>query len=56
MDFKEKVVSILRERSFEIRDGATKMNVVEETDFEQVSFDIVDLLVKDYGFDPDEKE
>jgi hypothetical protein len=55
MTFQEKIVAILTERSFEIRDGASKMAVVEATDFEQIALDIVEILSKDYDFDPEEK-
>jgi len=55
MTLKEKVVEILTERSFEIRDGASKMSVVEATDFEQIALDFIELLSKDYSFEPDEK-
>jgi len=54
MTFQEKIVAILQERSFEIRDGGSKMNVVEATDFEQIALDIVEVLAKDYEFEPDE--
>jgi len=54
MTFKEKVAQILRERSFEIRDGASKMDVVDATDFEQIALDISELLLQEYSFDPDE--
>ncbi len=54
MTFRDKVVAILTERSFEIRDGASKMEVVEATDFEQLAMDIQDLLKNDYNLDPDE--
>lgn len=49
MTFKEKVVEILQERSFEIRDGASKMEVVEATDFEQIAMDIIEVLAKDHS-------
>jgi len=55
MDLKEKIVAILQERSFEIRDGGSKMDVVEETDFEQLALDIIELLSRDYSFEPEEK-
>ena len=55
MTFKEKVTEILQERSFEIRDGASKMQVVEATDFEQIALDILEILATDYSFDPEEK-
>ena len=55
MTFKEKVVEILQERSFEIRDGASKMEVVERTDFEQIALDLIDVLAKDYNFEADDK-
>jgi hypothetical protein len=55
MTLKEQIVAILQERSFEIRDGASKMDVVEATDFEQLALDIIDLLAKEHGFDADEK-
>lgn len=55
MTFKEKIVEILQERSFEIRDGASKMEVVEATDFEQLALDIVEVLAKDYNVELEEK-
>ncbi len=51
MTFKEKVVEILQERSFEIRDGASKMEVVEATDFEQIALDIIEVLSKDHNIE-----
>lgn len=54
MTFKDKVVAILTERSFEIRDGASKMEAVEAADFEQIAMDIHELLKSDFNFDPDE--
>ncbi len=55
MTLSEKIVAVLMERSFEIRDGASKMQAIESTDFEQIALDIVDILAKDYSFEPDEK-
>jgi hypothetical protein len=55
MTLQEKIVAILQERSFEIRDGASKMDVVEATDFEQIALDIMDLISKDYGFEIEDK-
>ncbi len=55
MTFQEQVVAILQERSFELRDGATKNDVVESTDFEQIALDILELLAREYGFEPEEK-
>ena len=52
MSLKEQIVGILQERSFEIRDGASKMEVVEATDFEQIAMDILELLAKDHNFEP----
>jgi hypothetical protein len=54
MDLKEKIVAILQERSFEIRDAGSKMEVVEGTDFEQIALDIIELLSRDYSFEPTE--
>jgi hypothetical protein len=54
MTLKEKIVAILEERSFEIRDGASKMQAIEATDFEQIAMDIADLLSRDYSFEPEE--
>lgn len=51
MTLAEKIVAILQERSFEIREGATKMAVVEGTDFEQIALDIIDMLSKDYSLE-----
>ncbi len=55
MTLKEKIVEILQERSFEIRDGASKMAVVEATDFEQIALDIIEVLSTDYNFEAEEK-
>ena len=55
MTFKEKIVEILQERSFELRDGGSKMAVVEATDFEQIAMDIIEILNTDYNFEPEEK-
>ena len=55
MTLQEKIVAILTERSFEIRDGASKMSVVEATDFEQIALDILDILSRDHGFEAEEK-
>ncbi len=55
MSLKDQIVVILQERSFEIRDGASKMEVVEATDFEQIAMDILDLLAKEHGFEEEEK-
>lgn len=54
MTLKEKIVAILTERSFEMRDGTSKMEVVEATDFEQIAMDIQEVLKNDYNFDPEE--
>ncbi len=51
MTLREKIVAILQERSFEIRDGGSKMEVVESTDFEQIALDIIEVLSKDYSID-----
>ena len=53
MTLKEKIVTVLQERSFEIRDGASKMDCIEATDFEQIAMDLLELLQRDYNFDPD---
>lgn len=55
MTLAEKIVAVLQERSFEIRDGASKMQAVESTDFEQIALDVIDILSKDYGFDSEDK-
>jgi len=55
MTLQEKIVAILQARSFEIRDGASKMEVIEATDFDQISLDVLEMLLKDYTFDPEEK-
>ena len=55
MSLQEQIVTILQERSFEIRDGASKMEVVEATDFEQIALDIIEVLSKDYKFEVDDK-
>ncbi|MEZ4814375.1 MAG: hypothetical protein R3A80_04110 [Bdellovibrionota bacterium] len=54
MTLTEKLVAILTERSFEMRDGASKMQVIEATDFEQIALDIQEVLKADYSFDPEE--
>jgi hypothetical protein len=56
MTLREQIVAILQERSFEIRDGGSKMEVVEATDFEQIALDILEVLSKEYGFEPEENE
>ena len=55
MTFSEKIVAILQERSFEIRDGASKMDVIESTDFEQIALDLIEVLSKDYSFEAEDK-
>jgi hypothetical protein len=55
MTLKEKIVAVLEERSFEIRDGASKMQAIEATDFDQIALDIVEILSRDYDFEPEEK-
>ena len=54
MTLKEKIESVLQERSFEIRDGASKMDVVEANDYEQIALDIIDILTRDYGLEIEE--
>jgi hypothetical protein len=54
MSFQQKVVDILQERSFEIHDGPSKMDVVEASDFEQIALDIIELLNNEYNTDPDD--
>jgi hypothetical protein len=54
MTLREKIVAILSERSFEMRDGGSKMEVVEATDFDQLATDILEVLKNDYNFDPEE--
>jgi hypothetical protein len=55
MSLKDQIVTILTERSFEIRDGASKMEVVEATDFEQIALDLIELLAREYGFEAEDK-
>lgn len=55
MTFSEKVVQILQERSFEMRDGASKLQAIESTDFEQIAMDIFEMLTRDYGIELEEK-
>ena len=55
MTLSEKIVAVLLERSFEIRDGASKMQAIESTDFEQIALDLIELLARDYGFEPEDK-
>lgn len=55
MTLAEKIVAVLQERSFEIRDGASKMEAIESTDFEQVALDIIEILSRDYGFEAQEE-
>jgi hypothetical protein len=54
MTLKEKVVAILTERSFEVRDGSSKMEVIESVDFDQIAMDILDVLKNDYNFELEE--
>ena len=54
MDLKEKIVAILQERSFEIDDAASKLQVIDQTDFEQIALDIIEVLSRDYSFEADE--
>ena len=54
MTLKEKVVAILTERSFEVRDGYSKMEVIESVDFDQIAMDILDVLKNDYNFELEE--
>ena len=53
MTLKEKIVAILEERSFEVKDGASKMNCIEAADFEQVALDFVEILNRDFGVEID---
>ena len=53
MTLKEKVVAILIERSFETRDGSSKMEVIESVDFDQIAMDILEVLKNDYNFEPE---
>lgn len=55
MTLKEKIIAILEERSFEIRDGVSKMQAVESNDFEQIAMDIVEILSRDYAFESEDK-
>lgn len=54
MTLKEKIEAVLRERSFEIRDGASKIDVVDSNDFEQIALDIIEVLSRDYGFESED--
>jgi hypothetical protein len=54
MTLKEKIEAVLHERSFEIRDGASKMDVVESNDYEQIALDIIEILVRDHGLEVEE--
>ena len=54
MTLKEKFVAILTERSFEVRDGSSKMEVIESVDFDQIAMDILDVLKNDYNFELEE--
>lgn len=54
MTLKEKIEAVLQERSFEIHDGATKMDVVDSNDFEQIALDLIELLSRDYGIEVEE--
>ena len=51
MELKEKIVAILEERSFETKDGGSKIRCVDATDFEQIALDIIEVLGKDYGLE-----
>ncbi len=55
MTLKEKIVAILEERSFETRDGGSKIKVVDASDFDQIALDILETLSQDYSFEPEEK-
>jgi len=37
MTFRERVIEILTQRSSEIYDGATKLDVIDSADFEQIA-------------------
>lgn len=54
MTLKEKIEAVLQERSFELRDGASKMDVVESNDFEQIALDIIEVLSRDYSFEAED--
>jgi hypothetical protein len=54
MTLKEKIVAILEERSFEVKDGGSKIQCVDAVDFEQIALDILDILGKDYSFETEE--
>ena len=55
MTLKEKIVAVLEERSFEVKDGASKMQAVESTDFEQIALDILEILARDHGLEIEER-
>ncbi|HVJ64590.1 MAG TPA: hypothetical protein VM901_04990 [Bdellovibrionota bacterium] len=54
MTLKEKIEAVLQERSFEIRDGGSKMDVVDSNDFEQIAMDLIEILTRDYGLEVEE--
>jgi len=51
MTLKEKIEAVLNERSFEIHDGPTRMDVVDSVDFEKIALDLIEILTKDYNVD-----
>lgn len=56
MTFNEKVVQILTERSFELHDGASKLQAIESADFEQIAMDIIEMITRDYGIEIEESK
>lgn len=55
MTFRERVTEILTQRSSEIYDGATKLDVIDSADFEQIAMDLEELLKTEYSFEIEEK-
>ncbi len=51
MNFRERVIEILAQRASEIYDGATKLEVIDSADFEQIAMDLEELLRSEYSFE-----
>ena len=53
MTLKERIVALLEARTFEMKEGGSKMVCVESVDFEQIALDIIDTLKTDFALDVD---
>ena len=53
MTLKERIVALLEARTFEMKEGGSKMVCVESVDFEQIALDIIEALKIDFGLDVD---